>query len=52
MSKNVADHSEAIHIAPQLLPVGLIKFFFKKLSEKYLTKYSWANTHEIIKKFA
>ena len=46
MSKNVADHSEAIHIAPQLLTVGHIKFFLKKLSKKYFTKYSLANTHE------
>ena len=49
MSKNVADHTEAIHISPQLLTLGLIKFFFKKLSEKYFTKYSWANAHENLK---
>ena len=29
MSKNVADHSEAIHIAPQLLKVGHLMFFSK-----------------------
>ena len=34
MSKNVTDHSEAIHIAPQLLTVGLIKFFSKNCPKK------------------
>ena len=34
MSKIVADHSEAIHIATQLLTVGLIKLFSKKFPKK------------------
>ena len=47
MSKNVADHSEAIHIAPQLLTVGLIKFF-QKIVRKIFHQI-FMNTHKKLK---